>query len=122
MTTPLGPAARVQALRAALDSLGDALVAPAASSLMAAEAGLATAVAGFPPEHLAVDSLTPAARAALLADLHAAKAALERCRRLGDSLTAVAAASLDAHGLVAGYDRRGDESVQAPAGGFGVRG
>lgn len=122
MTTPQGPAARVAALRTALQTLGDALAAPAVAPLAAAESALAAAIAGLTPLTIHADSLPSAARAALLDDLQASRAALARARRLGDSLNAFASASLHDHGLVSGYDCRGDEAVRPPSGHFGVRG
>lgn len=122
MTTPLGPAARVQTLRAALEALGDALVAPASDRMTAAEARLAAAVADLTLPDFSPQSISQDARAALLDEALAAKNALGRCRRLGESLNAFVSASLSAQGLVSGYDRHGDEAVQAPAGAFGVRG
>jgi hypothetical protein len=112
----------VQTLRAALQALGDALVAPAPDRMTAAEAALAAAVAELTPPDFSPQSLPPDARTALLDEALAAKRALARCRRLGESLDAFVSASLSAQGLVSGYDRHGDEAVQAPAGAFGVRG
>ncbi len=122
MTTPLGPAARVTALRTALQAVGDALVAPAVAPLTAAEAALAAAVAEFSPRQSDIEALSPADRAALLDEARAARAALDRCRRLGASLSAVVTASLAAQGRGAGYGPRGEAPVQAPAGVLGVRG
>lgn len=122
MTTPLGPAARVQTLRAALQALGDALVAPTPDRMTAAEATLAAAVADLTLPDFSPESLSQEARTTLLDEVLAAKRALGRCRRLGESLSAFVSASLSAQGLVSGYDRHGDEAVRTPAGAFGVRG
>jgi hypothetical protein len=112
----------VQTLRAALQALGDALVAPASDRMTAAEATLAAAVAELTLSDSSLDSLSQDARMALLDEALAAKSALGRCRRLGESLNAFVSASLTAQGLVSGYDRHGGEAVQTPAGAFGVRG
>jgi hypothetical protein len=109
-------------VRAALQALGDALVAPAPDRMTAAEAALAAAVADLTLPDSSLQALPPDARTALLDEALAARAALGRCRRLGESLNAFVSASLTAQGLVSGYDRRGDEAIQAPAGAFGVRG
>lgn len=122
MTTPPGPAARVHAVRLALQALGDALATPAAAPLTTAESALSSALSACAPGRLAVDGLPADARAALAQEIEAARAALARCRRLGDSLSTFISASLAAQGLLAGYDRRGDEAVAPPAAHFGVRG
>lgn len=122
MTTPQGPAARVLALRTALQSLGDALASPAAAPLTTAETALAAAVADLTPHTLTIETMPAVERAALRDELLAARAALARCRRLGGSLSAFVHASLQAQGLVGGYDRRGDEALHVRPTHFGVRG
>lgn len=120
MTTDLGPAAYTTRLRAALDALGDALAAPAVESLTAAEASLAAVLAEF--SQLSLNTIPDGARAGLLAEVSAARRALARARRLGEALSSVVHATLEAQGRFTGYDRRGDEPVHAPAGAFGARG
>jgi hypothetical protein len=122
VTTPQGLAARVLALRTALQHLGDALASPAVEPLTSAEAALATAVADLSSRTLGIEQLPAADRAALRDELLAARGSLARCRRLGDSLSAFVHASLQAQGLVGGYDRRGEEALQVRATHFGVRG
>lgn len=121
MTTLPGPAARLQALREALESLGDALARPDAGPLPDAEAAIAAALVHSESLLTSTETLAPAERALLLAEARATGLALARCRRLGDSLTAFTTASLQAQALVGGYDRRG-EARSAASARFGVRG
>lgn len=90
-------------LRASLDLVAGALAWPDATALLAAEAGLASALADLG----AVRHVDPADRAAIVAELIQARAALARCRVLGASASDAATLSLAAQGKAAGYDRGG---------------
>ncbi|HSK10656.1 MAG TPA: hypothetical protein VK911_13840 [Vicinamibacterales bacterium] len=93
----------------ALTRTADALAGARLDDLLAAEGGLATAVAAWPaaatpggPEHNQ-----------LRQELARLQASLERCRRLGLVLDTFAGASLSAYGCARGYDRSGVAQVRA---------
>jgi len=90
-------------LRASLDLVAGALAWPDATALLAAEAGLAAALADLG----SVRSVDPSDRTAIVAELIQARAALARCRVLGASASDAATLSLAAQGRAAGYDRAG---------------
>lgn len=122
MVTPQGPAARVRALREALDGLSNALAVPDLAALTATEGKLAAAVADLSSQPPTLDSLAETSRVALREELLAAAAALARCRRLGGSLADVVHDALEARGLAGGYGCRGEEAPHVPSANFGVRG
>lgn len=90
-------------LRASLESVAGALAVPDVAALLAAEAGLAAALADLG----SVRRVEPADRVAIAAELTHARAALARCRVLGASASDVATLALSAQGKAAGYDRAG---------------
>lgn len=121
MTTYVGPATALSDLRTALGAVGDALAGASLAQLTACEAALAAACARL-PQHVPAEGLAED-RAAVRDQALAVRAALARCRRLGQSLGHVAYAALAAQGRVGAYDRQGGEALQPPAqNGFGVRG
>ena len=119
ITSP-GPAVILSNLHVALESLGDALAVPALDPLVQAESRLASAVQQL--GHLPRRPLNPQLHAVLREEILRARAALERCQRLGDSLEFVVRAGLAAQGRDMSYDRRGSEAVATPSGGFATRG
>ena len=96
-------------LRASLDLVAGALAWPDATALLAAESGLAAALADLGT----VRFVDPADRAAIVAELIQARAALARCRVLGASASDAATLSLAAQGRAAGYDRAGVTNSRA---------
>lgn len=118
-TTP-GPAVVLSNLHVALESLGDALAVPALDPLVQAEDRLASAVEQL--GQLPQRPLNPQLHAVLREEILRARAALERCQRLGSSLEFVVRAGLAVQGREMSYDRRGGEAVATPRGGFVTRG
>lgn len=105
-------------LRASLDSVAGALALPDESALLAAESGLAAALADLG----SVRQIEPAERAALVAELQQARAALARCKILGASMSDATTLSLAAQGKAAGYGRGGTTILtRAGVSGTGLR-
>lgn len=100
-------------LTAALRAIAAALASPDEAALLAAEPELAQAVETL----RAVASIPPAERDAVAIELGRARAALARCRALGDSAHELLEAMLALHGG-RGYDNAG-ALVAAPALGAG---
>lgn len=121
MTTNLeGPVAELQRIRWALTSLADALAAGRHELVTEAETRLSAALeVARPAGHSAVD---PQARAELRSEVAGARAALDRCRRLGASLTAFVRCSLEAQGRCGAYDRAGHEAIAGRVGAINARG
>ena len=121
MTTNLqGPVADLHHLRSVLTSLGDALAQGRLDLVTAAETNLYAALRAVRGScHSGVD---PATGAALRAEVLHAQAALDRCRRLGVSLTEFVRCSLMAQGRCGAYDRTGHEAVMARVGAIDARG
>jgi hypothetical protein len=87
-------------LRHALEGSATALAAGHLDALLSGQAALQDASVGLPPRaDLSADD-----RAAIRAELDAARRALDRCRHLGHSLTTFVRISLDAQGRAFGYD------------------
>ncbi len=104
-------------LRASLDSVAGALAWPDAAALVAAESGLAAALADLGT----VRVVDPADRAAIVAELLRARAALARCRVLGAAASDAAMLSLAAQGKAAGYDRAGVTTSRGALRGAGLK-
>ena len=104
-------------LRASLDSVAGALALPDVTALLAAEAGLAAALADLGP----VRMVDPADRAAIAAELVQARAALARCRILGASASDAATLALAAQGKAAGYNRAGATASRGVLPGAGLK-
>lgn len=102
-------------LNASLGELAAALAAPDADRLMAAEAGLAAALAAVP----SLDSATPADRARVRAEVAQARSTLARCRILGASLVDTTRITLAASGHGGEYGRSGEPAPGVPAGSRG---
>jgi hypothetical protein len=96
-------------LRATLDRLADALANVDLDTLLACEAGMASALAAS-NQPMEVD---PAMRAATARELLAARAALVRCSRLGATLADLTRLSLASRGVGQTYGRRGDSRAAA---------
>ena len=99
MSTPL---AAVSQLRAGLDAVAQALATADLDGLLAAESAMAAAV-----EQALLVTAIGADGDQLRAELVAARAALERCRVLGGSLTQFADCTLVAMGRATTYERPG---------------
>lgn len=97
-------------LTASLDEVAAALAAPDADALLAAEAGLASALAGLGEPFDEV----PGDRARLAAELIRARATLARCRILGSSIADTTHIALAAQGHLSDYSRSG--AVAPPTG------
>ena len=95
------PIIATERLTTALEATAAALAVPTLDALLASEAALQHAVAALPRPGL----LAPAERVLLRQQLEAARSALARCRRLGDSFNDFIRISLDAQGGAIGYDR-----------------
>jgi hypothetical protein len=104
-------------LRASLDTVAGALALPDETALLAAESGLATALADLG----SVRHVDPADRMAIAAELRQARAALARCKILGASMSDATTLSLAAQGKAAGYDRGGVTRSRAVVRGTGLR-
>jgi hypothetical protein len=101
-------------LRAALDAIARALQSPDLAGLLAAELGLASALAGLGR----LRGVSPLDRGAVRNELARARAALARCRALGSVIEDVAQATLVAQGRGSNYDRAGARPMPAlPRGG-----
>ena len=101
MNTPAPrPAPAAARLRSALKATADALAVPNLEALLNVESALTAALAALPT----IRSLDEAGREAAREDLLAARAALERCRRLGTALGEIVRVSLDARGQGIGYE------------------
>ncbi len=98
-------------LNASLDEIAAALGVPDADALLAAETGLAAALADL---HLAPKAALDE-RAALAAEVARARATLARCRILGSAIADVTRITLAARGQTADYSRSG-EPAHDPAG------
>ena len=87
-----------------LDGVAQALAGTRLDGLVSAERDLAAALASWVtiPVSRCADEAPP-----LLLELARVRANLERCRRLGAALDAVALASAAVHTLTRGYDNRG---------------
>jgi len=103
--------------RASLDSVAGALALPDETALLAAESGLASALADLG----SIRHVDPADRAPIAAELKRARAALARCRVLGASACDAATLSLAAQGKAAGYDRAGATRSRAALRGAGLK-
>lgn len=104
-------------VNASLDEVAAALAAPDADALLAAETGLAAALAGL-------DLSVPASAAdrAHVRDLVLrARATLARCQVLGSALSDAARLSLAAQGHSSDYGRSGAEAPAAAARGQRLR-
>lgn len=97
--------AAVRCVRAALEHTADALAGARLDDLLAAEQGLAQALAALSPaDRIPVPETE---REPLREELARLRAVLIRCRRLGLTLTEFVRISSSALGLTAGYDRGG---------------
>lgn len=105
-------------LAAALEAVARALSTPDNSALMAAEQGLAAALADL--GH--VTTVASNERAAIAAELTRARAALARCRILGSSAADVVQAALAAQGRSGGYNHRAVMPVGPGLRGTGMKG
>src|SRR4051812_19520960 len=94
------PATAAARLRAALETIADALVAPKLEALLNVESALTAAISALPT----IRSLDAAGRVEARADLEAAQAALARCHRLGGALGDFVRMSLDLRGQSFGYE------------------
>ena len=90
-----------EALRQALDLVGDALASPDLEGLLRGEAAIERALADLP----STLDVPAAERAGIRTELEQARAALMRCRRLGAALTDFTRVTLEAQGRAAGYGR-----------------
>jgi len=109
MTPTRVPAlAAVQRLRSVLDALAEALASANLDQLQASEALLAGALADV--QQAQVDRSEPQTVAE---ELGRARAALERCRRVGGALADIGAAVLASRGIYTDYDRAGSTSTAA---------
>jgi hypothetical protein len=89
----------VKGLREAVERAADALASPRVEALLACEAAIEAALSDVTlPSGLAADE-----RAAVRAEIDAARGALLRCRRLGASLTEFIRLSFESHGGSVGY-------------------
>lgn len=91
----------LERLRTALEAVAAALSSPDEPALMAAEAGLASALA----EVAAIRTVRPAERLSLAREVAQARAALMRCRILGAAALDTVHATLVSQGRAPGYDR-----------------
>src|SRR5438132_2975434 len=96
-----------EALRQALDQVGDALASPNLEALLKGEAAIEGALAQLPA---AADG-SPEERARLRVELERARTALLRCRRLGASLMDFARVTMEAQGRAVGYGRNNDSTA-----------
>lgn len=102
-------------LNASLDAVAAALSAPDADALLAAETGLAAALAELTrPSTVAADE-----RAILAAEVIRARATLARCRILGASVADATRLSLAAQGRAGDYGRSGEPAPSSPDGARG---
>ncbi|MEW6321196.1 MAG: hypothetical protein AB1635_08905 [Acidobacteriota bacterium] len=97
-------------LRTVLDQLGDALRDADLTRLLAAESGLAAALAAF---HGPLDA--PVDQAALASEIQALRRSLDRCRRLGTTVDDFLRLSTGVLTPAPSYDRAGRERDAAPA-------
>lgn len=104
-------------LRASLDMVAGALALPDETALLAAESGLAAALADLG----SVRHVEPTDRAAIAAELQQARATLARCKILGASMSDATTLALAAQGKAAGYNRGGVTSNRAVVRGTGLR-
>jgi hypothetical protein len=91
----------VAALRDALDRTAAALASPRVETLLDCEVAIENALANLPP----LEGLDATERAAVRAELDAARRALLRCRRLGAALAEFVRLGLEAQGRGTGYGR-----------------
>ena len=94
------PASAAARLRAALETMADALAASKLEALLNVESALIAAISALPQ----IRALDLAGRQEALVDLEAAQVALVRCQRLGGSLGDLVRISLDARGQGVGYE------------------
>ena len=113
MSTPL---AAVSQLRAGLDAVAQALAIADLDGLLAAESAMVAAV----EQVSRIGNIEDADQ--VRAELIAARAALERCRVLGGSLTQFADCTLVAMGRATTYERPGTPRAAAPSPAGRVRG
>ena len=99
--------AAVAALGRALDGLVAALASGSASDLLQTEGALATALTGLTGVLRTTGSIAPEDRPRLCAEVAHARRMLDRCRLVGSALGGAIDGCLQAHGLVATYDRGG---------------
>ncbi|MCC7416267.1 MAG: hypothetical protein IT176_03930 [Acidobacteria bacterium] len=92
----------VQGVRQALELVLHALVSADVAALEASQAGLARAV-GILPSRIAAEE----DGARLMAEVEAARLALERCRRVGGTVAEMIGAALGAAGALGGYGPSG---------------
>jgi hypothetical protein len=79
--------------------------------LLASEGQLAAALSAVQQA-----TVEPAEREAVTAELAKARAALERCRRVGGALAGISAALLESRGIFTDYDRAGAASTDSRRG------
>jgi hypothetical protein len=103
------PLAAVSELRAGLDAVARALATADLDGLLAAESVMAAAM-----EHVSRITDVGDGAEAVRAELAAARAALERCRVLGGSLTQFADCTLVAMGRATTYERPGAARTAVP--------
>lgn len=106
---PADPRRQARDLRVALEGLAHALASGEPAAVLDHEPVLRAVVSALVPP----GPLTDDARAELHADLLAARAALGRCRAIGNATGVLLGATLDTLGRTAGYDRHG---AGAPSG------
>jgi hypothetical protein len=94
------PASAAARLRAALETMADALAASKLEAVLNVESALIAAISALPQ----IRSLDITERQDARADLEAAQVALARCQRLGGSLGDFVRISLDARGQGVGYE------------------
>jgi hypothetical protein len=94
------PASAAARLRAALETIADALAVPKLEALLNVESALTAAIAALPT----IRTLDAAGRVEAKADLLAAQVALARCHRLGGALGHFVRMSLDLRGQSIGYE------------------
>ena len=108
MPSSPAPIDAIVSLSRMLDALNAALVSGSAANLFATEAGLADAITGV----ARIGAVAPGDRARVLTELARARAALDRCRTVGASVTGVIDGWLTACGLSHTYDRSGAVALE----------
>lgn len=113
VATPIetSPRGRVAALRRQLETLAGALAARDVTAALACEADLGATLGP-----LAAPTIPAGDRAAVAADLAAAREALARCRALGTANHLLAEVTLEALGRVGAYGRDGASRARSPRG------
>jgi hypothetical protein len=109
------------ALNGALEAVEAGLVSGASADLLATEQHLAAAVARV----ARIPRVSPDDRGAVVAELRRARAALGRCRAVGNALCRTIDGCLGIHGFPRIYDRSGTATLQpspvSPGTSTGVR-